>query len=123
MQECPWPRPAEGPASLAPVPPPPRSAGPVAGPLRRNTSLDTSSGELSSALLGAIQRIVLAAIRKQVVALPPPHIGTPSDVDIFEEEAEGDVLVPMPPVAEKQGPPSLAPQEVPPQWLARFAYL
>ncbi|KAL0447966.1 UNVERIFIED_CONTAM: hypothetical protein Slati_1924500 [Sesamum latifolium] len=43
---------------------PPRVIGPAADPPRRSTSSDTSTEELSPALLGAIQQIVAAALRE-----------------------------------------------------------
>ncbi|KAL0289362.1 UNVERIFIED_CONTAM: hypothetical protein Sangu_2617600 [Sesamum angustifolium] len=39
------------------------------------------------------------------------YSATPSDMDAPEEEAEGDIPVPLPP------------QDVPPQWLAHFECL
>ncbi|KAL0416822.1 UNVERIFIED_CONTAM: hypothetical protein Slati_3514100 [Sesamum latifolium] len=51
------------------------------------------------------------------------RVATPSDIDATEEEAEGDVVVPVPLADMRQGAPPLAPQEVPPQWLARFECL
>ncbi|KAL0309176.1 UNVERIFIED_CONTAM: hypothetical protein Sradi_5859900 [Sesamum radiatum] len=50
------------PAPLVQTPPPLRVVGPTADPPRRNTPSDTSTEELSPALLGAIQQIVSAAI-------------------------------------------------------------
>ncbi|KAL0411595.1 UNVERIFIED_CONTAM: hypothetical protein Slati_3749200 [Sesamum latifolium] len=86
------------PAPLAPMPPPPRVVGLVVDPPRHSTSSDTSMEELSPALLGAIQQIISAAIREQMVTLAPTRVATPSDVDAPEEEAEGDIPVPAPPV-------------------------
>ncbi|KAL0431931.1 UNVERIFIED_CONTAM: hypothetical protein Sradi_0819100 [Sesamum radiatum] len=54
------------PIALAQAPPPSRVMGPIADPPRRSTSLDTSTEELSPALLGAIQQIVAAALRERV---------------------------------------------------------
>ncbi|KAL0412312.1 UNVERIFIED_CONTAM: hypothetical protein Slati_3820900 [Sesamum latifolium] len=71
-----------------PTPPPPRAIGPVTDPLRRSTSSNTSTDDLSPAMLGAIQSIVSAAIREQIVTLAPPRTSTPSDVGVPEEEAE-----------------------------------
>ncbi|KAL0294399.1 UNVERIFIED_CONTAM: hypothetical protein Sradi_6889500 [Sesamum radiatum] len=44
--------------------PPPRAVSLVVDPPRRSTSSDTSTDELSPTLMGAIQRIVSAAIRE-----------------------------------------------------------
>ncbi|KAL0445097.1 UNVERIFIED_CONTAM: hypothetical protein Slati_2232400 [Sesamum latifolium] len=63
------------------------------------------------------------AIREQLAALAPAHVATPSDVDAPEEEAEGDVPVPAPPVDRWQGTSPIPPKEVPLQWLARFEFL
>ncbi|KAL0415477.1 UNVERIFIED_CONTAM: hypothetical protein Slati_3379600 [Sesamum latifolium] len=49
----------------------PRIMGPTADPHRRSTSSDTSTEELSPALLGAIQRIVTTALRA-CCSSPPP---------------------------------------------------
>ncbi|KAL0339388.1 UNVERIFIED_CONTAM: hypothetical protein Sangu_1460900 [Sesamum angustifolium] len=57
------------PTTLVQTPPPPRVVGPTIDPPRRSGSSDTSTEELSPALLGAIQQIVSAAIREQVAAL------------------------------------------------------
>ncbi|KAL0449477.1 UNVERIFIED_CONTAM: hypothetical protein Slati_1504100 [Sesamum latifolium] len=105
------------------MPPPFRAVGPVAKPPRRSTSLDTSTDDLSPAMLGVIQRIVLAVIQEQITTLVPPRTATPSDVDVPEEEAEEGAPVFAPPIAGRQGAPPLAPQEVPPQWLAHFEHL
>ncbi|KAL0404545.1 UNVERIFIED_CONTAM: hypothetical protein Sradi_2095300 [Sesamum radiatum] len=70
------------PSPLAPVPPPPRVVGLVTNPPRRNSSSDTSTKELSPALLRAIQQIISAAILEQVAALAPARLATPSDVDV-----------------------------------------
>ncbi|KAL0388993.1 UNVERIFIED_CONTAM: hypothetical protein Scaly_0256400 [Sesamum calycinum] len=78
---------------------------------RRNTSSVTSTEELSPALLGAIQPIVSAAIREQMVTLAPVHVATLSDVDVPKEEAEKSAPVPAPSVAARQGPPQLVQQE------------
>ncbi|KAL0378698.1 UNVERIFIED_CONTAM: hypothetical protein Sradi_3175300 [Sesamum radiatum] len=111
------------PVALAPTPPPPGVVGPVTDPLRRSTSSDTSMKELSPALLGAMQLIVSAAIREQVAVLAHARVVTPSNTDAPEEEAEGDISVPVPSADTRQGAPLLAPQDVPPKWLARFECL
>ncbi|KAL0446739.1 UNVERIFIED_CONTAM: hypothetical protein Slati_1801800 [Sesamum latifolium] len=111
------------PATLAPTKLPPRVVGPVADPSRRSTSLDTSTEELSPALLGAIHHIVSAAIREQVAVLARARVATPSDIDAPEEKAEGNIPVPIPLADRRQGAPLSAPQEVHPQWLARFECL
>ncbi|KAL0462653.1 UNVERIFIED_CONTAM: hypothetical protein Slati_0152900 [Sesamum latifolium] len=49
-----------------------KSHGPAADPPRRSTSSDTSTEELSPALLGAIQQIVAAALREHV-SVAAPH--------------------------------------------------
>ncbi|KAL0293221.1 UNVERIFIED_CONTAM: hypothetical protein Sradi_6949900 [Sesamum radiatum] len=91
--------------------------------LQGSTSSNTSMDELSPSMLGAIQKIVSAAIREQITTLVPPLIASPSDVDVPEEEAKEDTHVPAPLIAGRQGAPPLAPQEVHPQWLARFEHL
>ncbi|KAL0434144.1 UNVERIFIED_CONTAM: hypothetical protein Slati_2748700 [Sesamum latifolium] len=70
--------------------------GPVADPPRRSTSSDTSTEELSPALLGDIQQLVTAAILEQVVAIAPTRVATPSDVDAPEEEEGKDAPIPVP---------------------------
>ncbi|KAL0434694.1 UNVERIFIED_CONTAM: hypothetical protein Sradi_0177300 [Sesamum radiatum] len=79
--------------------------------------------ELSPALMGAIQRIVSAAIREQLVVLTPARTITPSDEDVLEELAEEGAPVHVLPIVERQGPLLVASQKVPPQWLARFECL
>ncbi|KAL0461243.1 UNVERIFIED_CONTAM: hypothetical protein Slati_0011900 [Sesamum latifolium] len=111
------------PAASAPRMPPLGVVGPVADPPRRSTSSDTSTEELSPTLLGAIHQIVSAAIREQVAVLARARVATPSDIDAPEEKVEGNILVPVPPADRRQGAPPSAPQEVPPQWLARFECL
>ncbi|KAL0355873.1 UNVERIFIED_CONTAM: hypothetical protein Sradi_4034200 [Sesamum radiatum] len=101
----------------------PRVVGPTADPPRRSISLDTSMDELSPTMLRAIQRIVSAAIWEQITTLVPPRIATPSDVDIPEEEAEEHAPMLAPLIAERQGAPPLAPQDVITQWFARFEHL
>ncbi|KAL0413163.1 UNVERIFIED_CONTAM: hypothetical protein Sradi_1518000 [Sesamum radiatum] len=86
-----------------PTPPPPGAVGPVTNPPRRSTSSDTSTDELLPAMLGAIQGIVSAAIREQIVTLAPPRTATPSDVGVPEEEAEEGTPAHAPPMAGRQG--------------------
>ncbi|KAL0400432.1 UNVERIFIED_CONTAM: hypothetical protein Sradi_2386500 [Sesamum radiatum] len=102
---------------------PPRVVGPVDDPPRRSTFSDTSTEELSPALLGAIHQIVSAAIKEQVVVLARARVATPFDIDTPEEKAEGNIHVPVPPADRRQWAPPSAPQEVPPQWFARFECL
>ncbi|KAL0411270.1 UNVERIFIED_CONTAM: hypothetical protein Slati_3716700 [Sesamum latifolium] len=91
-----------------PVPHPPRTLGPMADPLRRSTSLDTSTDELSPMMLGAIQRIVSASTQKQIASLVSARTATLSDVDVPEEEVEEGAHVPVPPMAGRRGaPPTL----------------
>ncbi|KAL0420857.1 UNVERIFIED_CONTAM: hypothetical protein Slati_3108600 [Sesamum latifolium] len=97
--------PVGGGSTPTPVPPPPRALGPVADPPRRSTSSDTSMDKLSSMMLGAIQRIVSAAIQEQIATLVPARTATPFDVDVPEEEAEEGAPVPVPPMAGRQGLP------------------
>ncbi|KAL0430432.1 UNVERIFIED_CONTAM: hypothetical protein Sradi_0669200 [Sesamum radiatum] len=85
------------PAASAPRIPPPGVVSPVDDPPRRSTSSATSTEELSPALLGAIHQIVSAAIQEQVAVLVRARLATPSDIDSPEEEAEGNIPVPMPP--------------------------
>ncbi|KAL0458316.1 UNVERIFIED_CONTAM: hypothetical protein Slati_0458800 [Sesamum latifolium] len=82
------------PTSLAPAPPPQDLQ--VLWP---TPPTQPSSGELSPVLLGDIQRLVSAAIREHMSALALARIATTSDVDASEEEAEGNVPVPVPPMA------------------------
>ncbi|KAL0453937.1 UNVERIFIED_CONTAM: hypothetical protein Slati_1371800 [Sesamum latifolium] len=103
--------------------PPPRAISLVADPPKRSTSSDTSTDELSPALMGAIQRIVSAAIREQLAVLTPARTTTPSNEDVPEEVAEEVAPVHVLPVAKRQGPLLVAYQEVPPQWLVRFECL
>ncbi|KAL0385857.1 UNVERIFIED_CONTAM: hypothetical protein Sradi_2980000 [Sesamum radiatum] len=78
--------------------------------------------EISPALLGAIQQIIFVAIREQVVAIALARVTTLSYVDAPEEEAEEGVPAPLP-LADRRQEVSLPdPQEVPPQWLARFEH-
>ncbi|KAL0285827.1 UNVERIFIED_CONTAM: hypothetical protein Sangu_2763000 [Sesamum angustifolium] len=64
-------------------------------------------------MLGAIQRIVSAAIQEQVAMLDPAHVATLSDMDAPEEEVEWDVPLLVPPVGKRQRVPPLVPQKVP----------
>ncbi|KAL0395203.1 UNVERIFIED_CONTAM: hypothetical protein Slati_4486500 [Sesamum latifolium] len=84
------------PAASAPRISAPGVVGPVADPPRRSTSSDTSTEELSPALLGAIYQIVSAAIREQVAVFAHARVATPSEIDAPEEEAEGNIPVPIP---------------------------
>ncbi|KAL0453943.1 UNVERIFIED_CONTAM: hypothetical protein Slati_1372400 [Sesamum latifolium] len=86
-------------------------------------SSDTSTEELSPALLGAIQQIVAAAFREHVSATARPWVATPSDVETPEEEAGEEAPVPVPPGGKRQKILLPESQEVPPQWLARFEHL
>ncbi|KAL0293259.1 UNVERIFIED_CONTAM: hypothetical protein Sradi_6949000 [Sesamum radiatum] len=81
-----------------PTLPLPGAVGPVTDPPKHNTSSDTSTNELSPTILGAIQRIVLAAIWEQIVTLAPPCTATPSDLGVLEEEAEECAPVSAPPM-------------------------
>ncbi|KAL0434309.1 UNVERIFIED_CONTAM: hypothetical protein Slati_2765200 [Sesamum latifolium] len=101
----------------------PRVVSLVADPPRRSTSSDTSTEELSPALLETIQQIVSAAIREQMATLDPARVATLSEADALKEETKGDIPVPVPPVGRRQEAPLPAPQEVPPQWFARLEYL
>ncbi|KAL0420591.1 UNVERIFIED_CONTAM: hypothetical protein Slati_3082700 [Sesamum latifolium] len=94
------------PATLAQATPLTRDVGPVIDPHRLSTSSDTSTEEISPALLGAIQQIVSAAIQEQVAALAPARVATPSDVDVPEEEAEEVVPVPVPPTGRSESGPA-----------------
>ncbi|KAL0462333.1 UNVERIFIED_CONTAM: hypothetical protein Slati_0120900 [Sesamum latifolium] len=85
------------PAASAPKIPPPGVVVPVVDPPRCSTSSDTSTEELSPALLGAIHQIVSAAIREQVAVLARARVATPSDIDAPEVEVEGNIPVPIPP--------------------------
>ncbi|KAL0445067.1 UNVERIFIED_CONTAM: Retrovirus-related Pol polyprotein from transposon.6 [Sesamum latifolium] len=111
------------PVTLAQAPPPPRVVDPTTDPPRRSTSSDTSTEELSPALLGAIQQIVAAALREHVSAIVPPRVATPSDVEAPEEEAGEEAPVPVPIAGRRREIPLPESQEVPPQWLARSEHL
>ncbi|KAL0428495.1 UNVERIFIED_CONTAM: hypothetical protein Slati_3024300 [Sesamum latifolium] len=60
------------PVTLTQASPSPRVTGPTADPPRWSTSSDTSTEELSPALLGAIQQIVAAVLREHVSVTAPP---------------------------------------------------
>ncbi|KAL0289040.1 UNVERIFIED_CONTAM: Transposon Ty3-G Gag-Pol polyprotein [Sesamum radiatum] len=92
-------------------------------PARRNTSSDTSTEELSPALLRAIQHVVAAALREHVPIAAPPRIAPPLEADASDEEDEGEIPVPVPPAGKRRNVPLPEPQEVPPQWLARLEHL
>ncbi|KAL0430965.1 UNVERIFIED_CONTAM: hypothetical protein Sradi_0722500 [Sesamum radiatum] len=104
----------------AQAPHPPRVMGPVADPPRRSMSSDTSTEELSPALLGAIQQIVAAALQEHVSATAPPRVAPLFDIYVPEEEVGGEALVPVPLAGRRQDIPLPEPQEVPPQWLTRL---
>ncbi|KAL0329227.1 UNVERIFIED_CONTAM: hypothetical protein Sradi_4909400 [Sesamum radiatum] len=101
-------------APLAPVPSPPKAVGTMANPPQCSTSSNTSTEEISPALLGPIRQIISTAIREQVAALAPARVATPSDVDVPKEEPKG-VLVPAPCAVARQGPPRPASKRSPRQ--------
>ncbi|KAL0458399.1 UNVERIFIED_CONTAM: hypothetical protein Slati_0467100 [Sesamum latifolium] len=109
--------------TLAPAPPPPRAMGPATDPPRRSTSSDTSTEELSPALLGAIQQLVATAFWEHVSTIVPPWVTTPSDVEALEEDAGEEAPVPVPTGGRRREVPLPESQEVPPQWLAHFEHL
>ncbi|KAL0445282.1 UNVERIFIED_CONTAM: hypothetical protein Slati_2250900 [Sesamum latifolium] len=116
------------PVALTQAAPFPRVTGPIAVPPRQSMSSDTSTEELSPALLGAIQQIVVAALREHASVTappppPPPRVATPSDVEAPEEEAGEDVPVPLPLPGRRRENSLPEPQEVPPLWLAHFEHL
>ncbi|KAL0433506.1 UNVERIFIED_CONTAM: hypothetical protein Slati_2684900 [Sesamum latifolium] len=111
------------PVTLPQAPHSPRVVGPVADPPRRSMSSDTSTDEISTALLGAIQQIVSAAIREQIAAIALIQVATPSDIEAPEEEAKEGAPTPIPLAGRRQEVLLPAPQEVSPQWLARFEHL
>ncbi|KAL0308884.1 UNVERIFIED_CONTAM: hypothetical protein Sradi_5830700 [Sesamum radiatum] len=78
----------------------------MADPPRRRTFSDTSTEQVSPALLQAIQQIVSAAIREQVAALALACVATQSYVDILEEEVEEGGPIHAPPVVARQDPPT-----------------
>ncbi|KAL0416874.1 UNVERIFIED_CONTAM: hypothetical protein Slati_3519300 [Sesamum latifolium] len=83
------------PAALPQASLPPRVMGPVADPPHRSTSSDTSTEELSPALLGAIQQIVAAALREHVSVAAPPRLAQPPEAEVLEEEGEEEAPVPV----------------------------
>ncbi|KAL0447246.1 UNVERIFIED_CONTAM: hypothetical protein Slati_1852500 [Sesamum latifolium] len=85
----------------------PRIMGPTADPHRRSTSSDTSTEELSPALLGAIQQIVMAALREHVSVVAPPRLAPPPEAEVLEEEGLQDVKYQIEgaPEDERQGVP------------------
>ncbi|KAL0462906.1 UNVERIFIED_CONTAM: hypothetical protein Slati_0178200, partial [Sesamum latifolium] len=86
-------------------------------------SLDTSTEELSPALLRAIQHVVAAALREHVPVAAPPRVAPPPEADAPDEEDEEEIPVPVPPAGRRRNVPLTEPQEVPPQWLARLEHL
>ncbi|KAL0415866.1 UNVERIFIED_CONTAM: hypothetical protein Slati_3418500 [Sesamum latifolium] len=90
---------------------------------RRSTSSDTSTEELSPALLGAIQQIVAAALREHVSVAAPPRLAPPHEAEVLEEEGEEEALAPVLPAGKRRDIPRPEPPEVPPQWLARLEHL
>ncbi|KAL0428673.1 UNVERIFIED_CONTAM: hypothetical protein Slati_3042100 [Sesamum latifolium] len=111
------------PAALLRAPLPPRVTDPVADLPRRSTSSDTSTEELSPALLRAIQYVVAAALREHVLVAAPPGVAPPPEADALDEEDEEEIPVPAPPVGRRHNVSLPEPQEVPPQWLARLEHL
>ncbi|KAL0451716.1 UNVERIFIED_CONTAM: hypothetical protein Slati_1149700 [Sesamum latifolium] len=97
--------------------------GPAADPPRRSTSSDTFTEELSSALLGAIQQIVAAALREHMSVAAPPRLAPPPEAEVLEEEGEEEAPVPVLPAGRRRDIPRPEPPEVPPQWLARLEHL
>ncbi|KAL0373918.1 UNVERIFIED_CONTAM: hypothetical protein Sradi_3307500 [Sesamum radiatum] len=74
------------PAAIPQVSLSPRIMGPTADPHCRSTSSDTSTEELSPALLGAIQKIVAAALREYVSVAAPSRLAPPPEEEVLEEE-------------------------------------
>ncbi|KAL0373358.1 UNVERIFIED_CONTAM: hypothetical protein Sradi_3251500 [Sesamum radiatum] len=111
------------PTALPPAPLPPRVTDPVADPPRRSTSPDTSTEELSPALLRAIQHVLAAALREHVSVATPLGVTPPPEADAPDEEDEGEIPIPVPPAGRRRNVPLPKPQEVPPQWLARLEHL
>ncbi|KAL0427863.1 UNVERIFIED_CONTAM: hypothetical protein Slati_2961100 [Sesamum latifolium] len=110
------------PAALPPASLPPRVTDPVADLPCRSTSSDTSTEELSPALLRAIQHVV-AALREHVPVAAPPRVAPPPEADALDEEDEEEIPVPVPPAGRRHNVPLPEPQEMPPQWLARLEHL
>ncbi|KAL0411386.1 UNVERIFIED_CONTAM: hypothetical protein Slati_3728300 [Sesamum latifolium] len=104
-------------------PPPPRVTDPVADLPCRSTSSDTSTEELSPALLRAIQYVVAAALREHVPVAAPPRVAPPPEADALDEEDEEEIPVPVPPAGRRRNVPLPELQEVPLQWLARLEHL
>ncbi|KAL0433289.1 UNVERIFIED_CONTAM: hypothetical protein Slati_2663200 [Sesamum latifolium] len=102
---------------------PPRVMGPAVEPPHRSTSSDTSTEELSPALLGAIQQIVAAALREHVPIAAPLRLTLPPEANVPEEEVKEEAPVAVPPTGRGREIPLPGPQEVPPQWLARLEHL
>ncbi|KAL0394373.1 UNVERIFIED_CONTAM: hypothetical protein Slati_4403500 [Sesamum latifolium] len=92
-------------------------------PPRSKHVFDTSTEELSPALLGAIQQIIAAALREHVPIAAPPRLTPPPEANVPEEEVEEEAPVPVPPIGRMREIPLPGPQEVPPQWLARLEHL
>ncbi|KAL0462900.1 UNVERIFIED_CONTAM: hypothetical protein Slati_0177600 [Sesamum latifolium] len=81
--------------------------GPTTDPHRRSTSSDTSTEELSPALLGAIQRIVTAALQEHVSVAAPPRLAPPPEAEVLEEEGEEEAPVPVLPAGRRRDIPDL----------------
>ncbi|KAL0462007.1 UNVERIFIED_CONTAM: hypothetical protein Slati_0088300 [Sesamum latifolium] len=97
--------------------------GPAADPPRRSTSSDTSTEELSPALLRSIQQIVAAALREHVSVAAPPRLAPPPEAKVLEEEGEEEAPVHVLPAGKRRDIPRSEPLEVPPQWLAHLEHL
>ncbi|KAL0437628.1 UNVERIFIED_CONTAM: hypothetical protein Sradi_0470700 [Sesamum radiatum] len=102
------------PAALPPAPLPPRVTDPVADLPRRSTSSDTSTEELSPALLRAIQQVVAATLREHVPVVAPLRVAPPPEADALDQEDEGEIPAPVPPAGRRRSVPLPGPQEVPP---------
>ncbi|KAL0433684.1 UNVERIFIED_CONTAM: hypothetical protein Slati_2702700 [Sesamum latifolium] len=92
----------------------PRIMGPTTDPHRRSTFSDTSTEELSPALLGAIQLIVMAALREHVSVAAPPRLAPPPEAEVLEEEGAEEAPVPVLPAGRRRDIPRPEPPEVPP---------
>ncbi|KAL0444278.1 UNVERIFIED_CONTAM: hypothetical protein Slati_2150500 [Sesamum latifolium] len=97
--------------------------GPTGNPHRRSTSSDTSTEELSPALLGAIQRIVAAALREHVSVAAPPRLAPPPKAEVLEKKSEEEAPVLVLPAGRRRDIPRPEPSEVPLQWLAHLEHL
>ncbi|KAL0400064.1 UNVERIFIED_CONTAM: hypothetical protein Sradi_2349700 [Sesamum radiatum] len=86
-------------------------------PPRQSTSSDTSTEELSPALLRAIQHVVAAALREHVPIAAPQRVALPPEADALDEEHEGEIPVPVPPAGRRRNVILPQPQDVPLQWL------